>query len=524
MRLKHKKNKYLLMLVVACTAGAIGFRYSEKLLSGSSKAQISNQFITASLSSEKRSIPPGLMCFNVNAIRVKQWDSVQFTDATKSLSPSVLRLPGGQGANYWDWQRGGLSQSFQGLPDGVPFFLKGARDRRYTAGSLENFYTFSKATDTTPLFVLNMLSSTLESQVSMLKQAESLGLPIEKIELGNEFYFGTRNNRAVFPSPVDYAKTSIQWIAKIKSEFPKARISVMGVSDSGRIRHRLEKRRLNWNRMVFPIVLDNADAVTLHVYPDHGLTPARTSASYDYPFFDEQDTPTILGEPFRHWNIIKKTDGFSTLPSDKKIWITEYNMHERLRQRKVRQTRVTGSWAHGLFNLVLGLLFLEDPRVEKICNHMLVGNSQFSAIYDGNKSFFNPSKPSIPTIPFDLSATGVALQPWGEILKKSNEARQVKFTNVPMLIGKQQFQYPALYGWSFANQQKKQEAVVVNLSKQPLEVDLSSIFPSGITYKQIEGHPRTLVTKTTSLQEVEGYASQLLSFPPYSVSHLKSRE
>lgn len=522
----HKGQfKYWFIFVVVITGGVVGLLSLKRSVLENSSAQTSQASIKASLSQRRRALPPGLMCFNVNALRVQQWSDPRFTDAVQSLSPKVLRLPGGQGSNYWDWRRGGLIPDWQGLPDGLPFFLKSARDRQYTAGSLENFLSISDTTDTTPLFVLNMLSSTLESQIQMLKQAEALGIPIQEIELGNEFYFGTRNNRAVFPTPTDYAQTAVQWIAKIKKEFPQAKISVMGVSDQGRSGYRLEQRRLNWNRFVFPVTLDSADAVTLHVYPDPELGPTTQAMQRDYPRFSELDIPIILGEPFRHWHAIQKTDGFGTLPRDKKIWITEYNLHERLRQRKVRQNRVPGSWAHGLFNLAMGLQFLEDPRVEKLCNHMLVGDSQFSAIYDSNKSFSKFADSSIPTTSFGLSATGVALQPWGQAMSQASEARKIEFTNVPTLRGKQQFQYPALYGWSFANQQEEQQAIIMNLSSRPLQVDLSSIFPSGMAYRQVEGNPRTLVTASNSLKETTGrIPATFLSIPAYSISHLKPRE
>jgi len=525
-RANKRQVRYLLIFIVAIAGGCISMHSSKQLSQNLSSAQTQGTNVKAALSQRQRTISPGLLCFNVNAFQIKQWNDPKFTDAVQSISPQVLRLPGGEGSNYWDWRRGGIIQNSQGLSNDVHAFLKNSKVRQYKTGSLKNFQTLSAATNTTPLFVLNMLTSTLESQIQMLKQAEALGMPIQEIELGNEFYFGTRNNRSVFPTPKDYARTATQWTTRIKKEFPQVKISVIGVSDQGRIRHRLEQRRVLWNRAV-STALEKADAITLHSYPGHGLAPLTEAPQGDYPFFSAQDTSIILGEPFRHWDTINQTDGFGTLPSNQKIWVTEYNLHERLRKLKVRQNRVIGSWAHGLYNLVMGLQFLEDPRVEKICNHALIGNPQFSAIFDGPSSFVNSahrSGNSIKTTPYGLTATGVALQKWGQAMNNADEAQEIEFENGPTLMGKQQFQYPALYGWSFTDQGDNQEAIITNLSARSLQVDVSSIFPSGITYQQVEGDPRTLVTTPYSLKETDGDVLDRLSLPPYSVSHLKSKK
>lgn len=49
---------------------------------------------------------------------------------------------------------------------------------------LEDFAVTLAATGTAPLFVLNMLTDTLASQLRFLAHAESLGMPINFIELG----------------------------------------------------------------------------------------------------------------------------------------------------------------------------------------------------------------------------------------------------------------------------------------------------------------------------------------------------
>ena len=492
----------------------------DSLPSGSSQSpstQTPQDQISASLSQKRRTISPKFMCFNINAVRVKSWQDPGFIAAVERLSPQVIRIPGGEVASYWDWQRGGLKQDLEGLPDGLPPFLR-YRDRNYTASKLEDFKAGFEATGTTPLFVLNMLSSTLDSELKMLKQAQQLGMPIQEIELGNEFFFPTKNYRAVFPNPQKYAQTATQWAAKIKQVFPQARISIVGVESKG---HKGGFRRSNWNRLVLPSGLQNAEAATLHIYTKQGLGPELRASNQPYPFFNEQDVSTILGEPFRHWQNLRKANGFRSVPSDKKIWITEYNLMERVSNKKNGpKPRVIGSWAHGLHTLALSLLFLEEPQVEKICNHMLVGNSQFAAIYANDKSFINPSDPTVKSTPFGLSATGSSLSFLGQALKQATVAQQIDFQGNPTLTGKEQFSYPALYGWVFSDQQGNKRAIVMNLSRQALRTDLTAIFPANIVFKQLAGPPRTLVTGPDVLDEKMGRTTGVLSLPAYSTTLL----
>lgn len=477
--------------------------------------------IPVSLATKSRAISPDFFCFNVNAVRVHSWSNQKFAKAVKSIAPQVLRIPGGEGSNYWDWRRGGLRQDLTGLPEGLPFFLRYG-DRNYTAGKLEDFALGFQATETKPLFVLNLLSSTLESQLNMLTEAQSIGIPIQDIELGNEFYFATQNHRAVFPNPQDYAKTAHQWATKIKQLFPKAQISVVGVTDQG---NGLGARRRNWNRLVLPIALKNADAATFHIYPEHGLGTNIESSLQQYPFFEERDVPIILGEPFRNWATIKTADGFRKVPKDKKIWITEYNLLEKIfNQTQDRKPKVMGSWSHGLYTLALSLLFLEEPRVEKICNHMLVGNSMFAAIYANDRSFINPSNPETTTMQFGLSATGTTLRLLGQVIDNSDTAVKLKFSGMPLLSGQKKFQYPSLYGWGFSKAETHQKAIVMNSSHSSLQIDLKAVPLSSQSFTQISGNPRKLVTDSTVLDYKVGYlsTSKLISLPAYSVTFLGS--
>lgn len=521
--LRLERLPHLLASLTILTA-CVDLKRSGHAPANSLPAQGRSTIVKVQPHKEYRSIPPGFMCFNVNSVRVQSWQNDKFTTAVRSLSPQTLRIPGGEVANYWNWRRGGLVQNLGSLPQGLPPFLRG-RDRNYTSSQLEDFHMGLKTTETAPLFVLNMLTSTLDSQLEMLRQAKHLGIPIQSIELGNEFYISLRNYRSIFPRPADYAQQAALWTTRIKQEFPEAKVSVVGVIDKGQSFPRQKYRRQNWNRIVLPSTLESADAATLHIYPQHGLGPAIKSSSQGYPFFSEQEIPLILGEPFRQWDILKQADGFRTVPQDKKIWITEYNLFEKIfYQNKGRQPKVMGSWAHGLYTLAMSLLFLEDSRVEKICNHMLVGNSLFSAIYANDRSFINPTDSKAKTAPFALSATGSSLRLLGQASKTATTARQLNFIGEAIMSGKQKFQYPALYGWLFSNPKNHQQAIIMNLSGRAVPIDLSRLSVQQLQFSQVSGHPRILVTGPGILTEKSGRITGDMTLPAYSVTLLSGNQ
>ncbi len=54
----------------------------------------------------------------------------------------------------------------------------------------------------------------------MLRAAQDLGMPIRRIELGNEIYLNTPVLVRRFPTPQAYGRTATRWIHAIKRKFP----------------------------------------------------------------------------------------------------------------------------------------------------------------------------------------------------------------------------------------------------------------------------------------------------------------
>ncbi|MGL4884436.1 MAG: hypothetical protein ACRC8K_25790, partial [Waterburya sp.] len=182
---------------------------------GEKSASAEPSVVTASLSSVSRPLPENYACFNVNSLLVKSWSNPEFQQAVRQVNPKLLRIPGGTESNYWDWQKGGLVKNVREAMAGYPINFRN-KDLKYDASKLEDLQGGIKETNTEPIFVLNLATSSLESQLEMLRTARNLGMSVKYIELGNEFYFDVSNYKRVFPTSADYAQTASEWIVAIK--------------------------------------------------------------------------------------------------------------------------------------------------------------------------------------------------------------------------------------------------------------------------------------------------------------------
>ena len=409
-----------------------------------------------------------------------------------------------------------ISAFREGEADFFRSFSQG--DRNYTDSKLADFAKALKLTDAKPVFVLNMSTSDLESQLEMLHRAKEIGLEIEHIELGNELYINIRDNRDVFPQPQDYAEEARKWISAIEQDFPTAKIGLVGVvpttSKPPRVR--------TWNQSLIPQTLAKADAVVLHIYGNSGLGNEDTQLP-TYPFFTPEDTKTILGQPFVEWQEVRSSPQFAVLPQDKQIWITEYNLFENIfgQKNKGKQPKVAGSWSHGLYAITMSLLFLSDSRVEFICNHQLIGSFYFASILAEPGNFVDPVTKLPLAQPHTLSATGEALSVFGDALEGMDRAVAIAFDNNYPAFGKNQFEYPTLYGWMFANQKQK-KSLILNLSNQTKTIEISSLYEKTAYYKTIFGSSRDLITHSDSLEQTTGMSEGTVSLPPYSVTKISN--
>jgi len=427
-----------------------------------------------------RAIPNNYSCYNTDAVAVENWNNIDlsaFGQAAKSVGGQSLRLPGGDTANYWTWgnhtfvnSAGNLEETDYGNAGGIvswhdfsipnspvfntrrpnifPFFLPqnlpdSVRYQYTTNATIKNVKTFVTAANAEAVWEMNMNTSFLEKELAHLQQAMAKGIPISRVELGNELYFrggfNTPSNEVGnyeredkddsllpqvggYPTPNQpangpltfsaYAAEAKRWADTIRAAIPGVQIAITGAADINNPSPRIS----NWMaELQVPIgpdgrsAMDAVDAFTIHPYyngADLNLTKADAA----------------IADPARAGEIARS--GMSTLRSiladpginsvgvqNKEIWVTEHNIIES-------DVVVLGNtWVGALMVDMHGHEFLKDSRTQLSCTHMLTGNAQWQAIVNEKGIAIDPSTRGIEDLPFvtdpDLAfsktATGLVL-------------------------------------------------------------------------------------------------------------------
>ena len=463
-----------------------------------------------------RALGPNLFGFNNDqTIRGVERDDQAYNDALGSLSPGTLRFPGGTSANYWDWERGDfvcgkggtyrLFNQRSALPCALPNGYQALNPPNH---SLENFKTELDRTGADAVFVLNMLTrrtgqteSNLSSALRMLKEAERLGIAVNYVELGNEFYLphgdrdASKDYQIAFPNVKAYTREAQRWTKAVRQAFPDAQIAAVGADrrpDAG-------KRRNTWNEGVTKALAGQIDALSIHTY---------AGANADA----REDTAAFLGTP--QTRLDNLGDEWDALPQDLPLWITEYNLFSR-------KASVQGTWAHGLFAATQTLSFLQEKNVELMNFHSGVGNAVFGALFRddegfdyGETSFPAPQNPPA-TVPFARTASGQTLQLVGGAMRGATSGRALSFSPMPELPAGQ----PALVGWHFSGDDE--EVVLLNLSEGEQTLELADLNLTGGSFVQRSADPNVRVTGAADqIDEVEGELGASVTLPAYSITRI----
>ncbi|MGB9624883.1 MAG: hypothetical protein ACPMAQ_08470 [Phycisphaerae bacterium] len=476
--------------------------------------------VTARLVGSPRELSPAFYGFNVNLINAgASWRDPQLVRAVEDLFPGTLRYPGGTLANYWNWRTGELLQH-----PGAPGWSRG----NPAPYRLEDLKLAVDATGARPVLVLNMLTSTLEEQLAMLRHASRLGLPVRFIELGNEFYLSDKTYIERFPTAEDYGTEATRWIDRIRKEFPEARIAAVGAHETAR----QAERRASWNRRLID-TLRGADAIVLHVYVGSGLgkgtragaaaTPTRPTGPdrrrdpwYGSPEVQEQQlqalkTPegarTVLSMPFRAVEQLKREmqelRGLG-------IWVTEYNLFDRIGPTK-------GSWAHGLLTATMLGLFLNEPRIELTCCHVIGSPITSFATIFVNEDPFRGSIVSRRVTPYAPTACGIALRAFGRAMRGMRSVRQIAFEPEPPRSTSSAVPFRPLMGWSFADGRRKR-VVLLNLGDKDICLDVQALSVKGCPCEQMSASPADLVGSADDLHQIRAEAVDRLRLPSYSLT------
>jgi hypothetical protein len=212
--------------------------------------------------------------FNVNNLQSGNFSSdlAYATSTADSLHAGVLRYPGGNLADFWDWRSGWCvaAKTAQGCPSCSNPCANKPTKRLYP---LAEFALAVKRASARSVLLLNMLTDTLESQLEFLAEAERLGVldASSYVELGGEFYWGKFSGR--WPMASDYATEANQWAMAIKKRFPT--VSVVAIAahimpqvheGGGREPPAVDDRASQWNAQLYALVSTDVDGVVMHPY------------------------------------------------------------------------------------------------------------------------------------------------------------------------------------------------------------------------------------------------------------------
>ena len=497
-------------------------------LGGGTACPLAGQTVVAPLVSAdaSRTIPSALLGVNTRAKVIGLWKNAVDQTNLERLAIKHLRFPGGIVGNYYDWTTGDMIS-----PD-APHPHHSLDVENYRVRQL---LTAHETTGVLPVFVLNMLTSyripgyasALESQLSMLRHAQQIGLPVERIELGNELYAPVYDehtyplsevNMRGFIDAADYYSTASSWAEQIKSEFPESSIGLVDtVVRSSDVAN--SNRKYFWNRDLNATDLSEFDALIRHYYSSAGLLdPQTTSGSLEeiqqeqWELFLAPNGPDkVIGNAFSFMDDVAQNtlqvDGIPT-------WITEFNLMDKVGP-------IARTWTHALFSAAMLYEMLDDSSVTLITSHSFHGH-KFGAVFFEEDEFpymrINPGY-SLATPPGNFSATGHLMAVVNGAFDSMTQLAALDFGHVP-LVGRfdpDVADHPALVGYLLQNDHD-QRMIVTNFSSQPMVVDLAGVPGTWGQALVLAADPRQHILSEADMSRSQVSLGSQLSLPAYSLA------
>jgi hypothetical protein len=264
------------------------------------------------------------------------------------------------------------------------------------------------------------------------------------------------------------------------------------------------------------------------------------------------------------------------LPASSGIWVTEFNiMSER------SSPSAAGTWMHGLYVAAMAAAMMEQPSLTVACNHVLVGDANFAAMFADERTLRAPVFPGLDrqstgsVAPFAFSASGLALELFSRTIREKQKATLLEIPQAaasherglqgtgqrppqnrptggyqnrdrPMMRERgpysqhrgqgtmggrgRDFQHGGqamvdsggtVYGWLFHGSVGEWSAFILNLSGSSLTLQADFLTP--FDYEQLSADPGLVVSRDKQLQPVTGEGTKSLSLRPFSITGIHSR-
>tara|TARA_Y100000589_G_scaffold156122_1_gene148664 strand:+ start:3646 stop:5328 length:1683 start_codon:yes stop_codon:yes gene_type:complete len=454
------------------------------------------------LSQEIRSVPKtGL---NGNTIRGPSWINVTFNDSVQTMYPKLLRYPGGNVSNYWNWSEGWFyDQSVLDtvlLPDTI-YTLTPSFQSIYNSPIDISPNRFQGALDqinSKGIYVLNMMSASLSKQMDDLRNAIDSGIVIRRIELGSEFNHNNPFSAIRFPTAGDYARECNIWIDSIKTLIPDVQIGLVAGNRGPDF-----TRAWRWNDSICSIV-SNADALIWHLY--------LYLYDSDTTFTDKK----ITAYPFYRVPLYEKWRGFrdtTMMIQNYDLWVTEYNLFD-----KTSDKRFTNTWAHVLILAGMNHNLLKNNLVDIMIKHNVGGIfSNFDALDTQNN--------------FRKRSSGYSASIWNSLMWNMSYAQKinvnssildsVEYTNSNGVVNEVLF--PKLYGWKFSSVDQER-SILVNISGDSILVDASLIVSENANWVHWTSDSLfAQIGDNSYIKHDTILGNQNITIPPYSISSISNQ-
>ncbi len=323
-------------------------------------------------------LKPGLFSTATYAnLAGKKINDPNLMDILHSVKPPVLRIPGGNAMNYWDWNAG-LPKTYPSLmtfavdsSHGLTTFQSKAKSHSNKRNEIiavngpltgERWFQLAKEGGSRIIWGLNVSTSKPEETLEFMKYLKNRNITPEMVELGNELYFDFYE--CEMPSAQYYVQQAKKHASMVKRVFPDAKIAVPVYANNARVSAEPASTDLasmrSWNKIL------NADqgyydAVVIHVY-FHPFDNVELGSSKE-PVKDEvirwgavrssvKNMKSLMNWVEKYW-------------PGREIWMTEWalnNARNFVPEKFARKYLVQHTVFSGLFNanVVLNTACLES--------------------------------------------------------------------------------------------------------------------------------------------------------------------
>ena len=452
----------------------------------------------------------------------RPWEKQELYQGIKKLNLGNFRYPAGSIGNVWDWDLGWIDQE---IPDSclIKWIVEQdvrSRPNRYT---LDNLALGMKGLEVAPVFMLNMLTKDLDHSIGALKKADSLGMKIKYVELGNEYYFNLPLEMAVYPTPEDLGKTSKIWIDAIKKEFPDAKCAVVGTTIHRQPRHK------DWNKRVLKYAT-NADAITKHIYSPIGMFGEKSYKKHTAgtegmaeskitgltPKERQKYELEILATSEKNFVNILTTANEAALsythmdiPENMDVWITEFNL-------RGDKSAVRGTWANSMMLSEFYNTFLENGQVKLTNVHNAIG-PKFQMVY-GDSALRHVHDDEVYRKPWSLSAGGLTMSYFGKVMNGMTKGKKIMFDNVPSMKDLEDKEFPALKGFIFWNEVGDKKGIIINYSGSDQKINTDFAKGSKISFRKVSSPLTHYVMDEKGMKINKGQARNAMVIKPYSIT------